>query len=52
MTHRKWNWQKEDWPYFSYNEKELDRLEREYLKESGVSISVMRHLSLEKIKLN
>lgn len=47
MTHRKWNWQKEDWPCFSYNEKELERLEREYLKESGVSIGVMRHLSGE-----
>ncbi len=47
MKHRKWNWQKEDWPCFSYNEKELERLEREYLKESGVSIGVMRHLSGE-----
>ena len=47
MAHRKWNWQKEDWPCFSYNEKELERLEREYLKESGVSIGVMRHLSGE-----
>ena len=45
MTHRKWNWQKEDWPHFSYNEEELERLEREYLKESGISIGVMRHLS-------
>jgi Fic family protein len=45
MTHLKWNWQKGNWPYFSYNEEELERLEREFLKESGISIGVMRHLS-------
>ena len=45
MTHRRWNWQKVDRPYCSANEKEAERLYREYYEESGLSIGVMRHFS-------
>ena len=45
MKLKKWNWQQNDWPNFSYDKKILDLLESEYIKESGVSIGVMRHLS-------
>lgn len=45
MTYQKWNWQQEDWPNFAYDQKKLENLEREYLKESGVSVGVMKHLS-------
>jgi Fic family protein len=45
MTLKTWNWQQDDWPHFSYDKKKLDPLEDEYIKESGISIGVMRHLS-------
>lgn len=45
MTYQKWNWQQESWPNFTYKQKHLNHLELEFLKESGVSIGVMKHLS-------
>lgn len=45
MTLKKWNWQQDDWPLFSYDWKRLEPLENEYSKESGISLGVMRHLS-------
>ncbi len=47
MKSKNWNWQQDDWPDFSYNKKKLDSLENEYTKESGISLGVMRHLSIE-----
>lgn len=47
MAPKKWNWQQEDWPDFSYDRKRLEPLENEYTKESGISLGVMRHLSKE-----
>ena len=47
MKLKNWNWQQNDWPIFSYNRQQLDPLENEYAKESGISIGVMRHLSKE-----
>ncbi len=45
MKLKKWNWQQDNWPDFSYDKKKLDPLESEYIKESGIFIGVMRHLS-------
>ncbi len=45
MTYRRWNWQQEEWPNFAYDQGKLNGLEHEYLKESGVSVGVMKHLS-------
>ena len=45
MTSKKWNWQQDDWPDFSYDKINIDPLETEFIKVSGISIGVMRHLS-------
>ncbi len=45
MTIKKWNWEQDDWPNFSYDKGKLNPLEDEYIKASGISIGVMRHLS-------
>ena len=45
MTSKKWNWQQDDWPDFSYDKTAIDPLETEFVKASGISIGVMRHLS-------
>jgi len=45
MTLKKWNWQQADWPDFSYDKINIDPLEAEFIKASGISIGVMRHLS-------
>jgi Domain of unknown function (DUF4172) len=42
MTYRRWSWQQEDWPNFAYDQGRLDGLEHDYLKESGVSVGVMK----------
>ena len=45
MTHKKWNWQKEDWTVLSYDNSEIEKLEREYAGQSGFSLGIARHLS-------
>ncbi len=47
MTQIKWNWQKADWTKFTYNINVIAELERVFLKQSGVSLGVVRHLSGE-----
>jgi Fic family protein len=47
MTQIKWNWQKADWAKFTYNINAIEELERVFLKQSGVSLGVVRHLSGE-----
>jgi len=41
----KWNWQQKDWPYFSYNKDLLEKLEDEFLYQSGLLVGVYSHLS-------
>ena len=45
MKLKNWNWQQDDWPNFSYHKKKINLLENEYIKESGIHIGVIRHLS-------
>jgi len=40
----KWNWQKAAWPHFSFEPVNLDGLEREFLKASGVLQGAYKHL--------
>ena len=47
MTRIKWNWQKEDWGKFTYDNSEIEKLEREYSRQSGFSLGIARHLSRE-----
>jgi Fic family protein len=41
----KWNWELEDWPYFSYDSKELVELEVEFIKNSGKLLGAMKHIN-------
>jgi Fic family protein len=43
----KWNWQKSDWPNFTYNSKDLSALEAEFLKQSGLLLGVFKHLNTQ-----
>jgi Fic family protein len=47
MTQRKWNWQKDDWGNFTYDNSKIEKLERDYSRQSGFSLGIARHLSRE-----
>ncbi len=47
MTKVQWNWQKGDWPIFTYDSSKIEKLEREFSKQSGFSLGIARHLSSE-----
>ncbi len=40
----KWNWQKQDWPHFTYAKKPLESLEADFLQCSGIFIGSFEHL--------
>jgi len=40
-----WNWQQDDWPEFRYNSAKIDALEAEFLRQSGVFIGAVKHVS-------
>ncbi len=40
-----WNWQQEDWPQFRYDSTKLDALEAEFLRQSGVFVGAVKHVS-------
>ena len=40
-----WNWQKPDWPDFSWNETLLRNAEERFLLEAGMFIGTVKHLS-------
>ena len=44
MNATKWNWQQDDWPNFSYDNKKLASLEQEYIQEAGISFGIMKSL--------
>ena len=39
-----WNWQKDDWPNFTYQSKKLKDLEQKFLHNSGVLFGAYKHL--------
>lgn len=45
MTKNKWNWQQSNWPNFTYDSSVLEQLERDFIKQSGISIGTAKHLS-------
>lgn len=40
-----WNWQQADWPQFRYDSAKLEALEAEFLRQSGVFIGAVKHVS-------
>ena len=41
----KWNWQQPDWPQLSYERAALTDLEARFLRQSGVFLGTMRHVT-------
>ena len=41
----RWNWEQSDWPNFSYDERALEPLERDFLLHAGELMGVFRHVS-------
>jgi Fic family protein len=42
-----WNWQKPDWPKFTWNQRRLDLAEQEFLRGGGIFVGAVRHLGDE-----
>jgi Fic family protein len=40
-----WNWQKQDWPDFSWNDALLRNAEERFLLEAGMFVGAVKHLS-------
>ena len=41
----KWNWQKKDWPKFTYQKTEIEKFEKDFLYASGLDFGVYKHLT-------
>src|SRR6266487_4042071 len=39
-----WNWEKPDWPNFTYNSMALEPLEKQFLLQSGQFIGAFKHI--------
>ncbi|NQZ56065.1 MAG: Fic family protein [Lentisphaeraceae bacterium] len=50
MTDKYWNWQQDDWPEFSYEERVIEKQERQFLINSGLSFGISRHLDEDEKK--
>ncbi len=44
MNSKKWNWQQDDWPNFSYDKEIIAPLEQEYIQKAGISFGIMKTL--------
>ncbi|PLW79192.1 Fic family protein [Cohaesibacter celericrescens] len=42
-----WNWQKTDWPQFSWNKQALKELESRFLYQSGILLGTLKHIDDE-----
>jgi Fic family protein len=42
-----WNWQRSDWPHFTWNRARLERAEQQFLLGGGVLLGTVKHLSEE-----
>jgi len=40
-----WNWQRADWPFFTYKKSELNEQEAKFLRQSGVLLGSTKHIS-------
>jgi Fic family protein len=43
----KWNWQQKDWPQFKWDKTALEKLEIQFLRQSGVFIGATQHFNEE-----
>jgi Fic family protein len=42
-----WNWQRHDWPNFSYDAKALEPLEQQFLRQAGEFVGAYKHVGAE-----
>src|SRR5580693_8910952 len=42
-----WNWQRPDWPDFTYDSKALEPSERQFLWRSGETVGAFRHIGAD-----
>jgi len=42
---KKWNWQQNDWPNFSYDKQKLKSLENQFIYDSGVLLGAYKHIN-------
>jgi Fic family protein len=47
MTYKKWNWQHHKWPHFTYEKKVLQKLEYQFLQNTGMVSGVLKHIQKE-----
>ncbi len=45
-----WNWQQKEWPEFSYESGEIQKLETQFLRNSGLLLGVTRHIEEDEKK--
>ncbi|NOQ36006.1 MAG: DUF4172 domain-containing protein [Methylococcaceae bacterium] len=45
MTQNLWNWQRKEWPNFSYDENALKELEYDFSKNTGMIIGAFKHIN-------
>ncbi len=45
MKTNEWNWQRTDWPEFSYNALLLEEFEQEFFRHAGICLGVTKHLT-------
>ncbi|MHA7943579.1 Fic family protein [Formosa sp. 3Alg 14/1] len=45
MIRKIWNWQKEEWPNFTYNENQLKALEIQFSKNIGTVLGAFKHVA-------
>ena len=45
MAYPKWNWQKEKWPHFSYNQVALKSLEYQFMQANGIALGTFKHVN-------
>ncbi len=46
-----WNWQKPDWPHFSWDKTRLEEAEGQFLLEAGVFVGTFKHLGKDDSEL-
>ncbi|WP_034061493.1 Fic family protein [Lacinutrix jangbogonensis] len=45
MIRKIWNWQKTEWPHFSYNEDALKNLEQKFSQNTGIVLGAFKHVN-------
>src|ERR1700710_819028 len=43
----RWNWERPDWPNFTWNSKALEQLEQQFLLQSGEFVGAFRHVTAD-----